>query len=161
VAFILLRHANVDDLAAGKAMRDELGAALLPLVDQERVVIGDGLIESQSGLDAVFVQRGQDPEDSNSVPILVVAVATDIWKGWLIAGPQTLRAAHGAHGQRCTGRNLPVPVLKVYDDGEGDAGVVRPFEGMARNDRRPRINVLVHTVASRCRHGSLPLLDTE
>src|SRR5215469_15440200 len=39
LAFILLRHANVDNLAAGKAMRDELGVALLALFDQERVAI--------------------------------------------------------------------------------------------------------------------------
>ena len=70
MAFILFRHANVDGPAAGMAMRDEFGVTPLALFDQERVVIGDGLVESQSGFDAVLVQRGQDPEDSNPVPVL-------------------------------------------------------------------------------------------
>src|SRR5690348_11015656 len=90
LAFLVLRHANVDDLAAGNTMRDELGAALLALFDQERIMIGDGLIESQRGLDAVLVQRGQNSEDPNPIAIFVVAVATNIWKGRLVAGPQAL-----------------------------------------------------------------------
>src|SRR6516164_6461080 len=117
LAFILLRHANVDDLAAGNAMRDELGVAFLALFDQERVVIGDDLIESQGRLDAVLIQRGQYSENPNSIAIFVVAVATDIRKGRLVATPQAFRPAHGAHGQWRARGNLPVPVLKVYDDG--------------------------------------------
>src|SRR5258707_4852306 len=44
------------------------------------------------------------------------------------------------------GRHLPVPVLEVDDDGKSDAGVVRPPENGARNDRRPGIKVLVHAI---------------
>jgi len=35
----------MDDAAARETVRDELGVALLTLFDQERIVVGDGLIE--------------------------------------------------------------------------------------------------------------------
>src|SRR5262245_64283105 len=43
--FLVLGHADVDDASAREAMRDELRVALLTLFDQERVVVGDGLVE--------------------------------------------------------------------------------------------------------------------
>jgi hypothetical protein len=42
---LVLGHAYVDDAAAREIVRDELGAALLALLDQERVVVGDRLVE--------------------------------------------------------------------------------------------------------------------
>ena len=55
------------------------------LLDQERVVVGDGLIEREGWRDAVFVQHGEDAEDPDPVAVFVVAVAADIGKraGWL------------------------------------------------------------------------------
>ena len=156
-AFLVLGHADVDDLAARQTVRDELGVALLALLDQERVVVGDGLIESQGGLDAVLVQHGENAEDPDPVAVLVVAVAADIGKvaGWLPvhrpSGPPI-----GLTGSGVPGRHLPVPVLKVDNDGEGDAGVVRPSEDGARDNRRPGIKVLVHTVGSRLRAWLTP-----
>ena len=95
---LIFGHADMDDLPARQAMRDELGVALLALLDQERIVVGDRLIERQRGLDAVLVQHGEDAEDPDAIAILVVAVAADIGKGRLVAGPQALGAAHGLTG---------------------------------------------------------------
>jgi hypothetical protein len=43
-------------------------------------VVGDDLIERKGWLDAVYVQHGEDAEDTNTVAILVVAVAADVGK---------------------------------------------------------------------------------
>jgi hypothetical protein len=59
---------------------NELGATLLALLDQEGVVVGDGLIESKGWLDAVLVQHGENAEDTDTVAILVVPVAADVGK---------------------------------------------------------------------------------
>ena len=87
---LIFRHANVDDLAARETVRDELGVTLLALLDQERIVVGDGLIESQGWLDAVLVQRREYAEDPDTVAILVVAVAADVGKAVVrrVSGPQ-------------------------------------------------------------------------
>ena len=58
-------------------------ASRLSLLDQERVVVGDGLVERQGRLDAVLVQDGEDAKDADAIAVLVVAVAADIGKaGW-------------------------------------------------------------------------------
>src|SRR5271168_907950 len=113
----------MDDAPARETVRDKLGVALLALLDQERVVIGDSLIDRESRLDAVLIQHGEDAKDPDTVAVLVVAVAADVGKVWLVSAPQGLRAAHRAHRQRRTGRHLPVPVLEIDDDGKGDTRV--------------------------------------
>src|ERR1700730_959870 len=140
-------------------MRDELGVALLALLDQERVVVGDGLVERQDGLDTVLVQHDEDAKDPDPIAILVVAIAADIRKevARRISAPQPLGTAKRAHRQRGAVRHLPVPVLQVDNDGERDAGVVRPPENRARNDRRPGIELLVHAIGALCGHRSLRL----
>jgi hypothetical protein len=75
----------VDDLPARQTVRDELGIALLPFLDQEWVVVGDGLIERQGRFDAVLVQHRENPENSDTVAILVVAVAADVGKCRLVS----------------------------------------------------------------------------
>ena len=119
-------------------------------------MVGDGLIESQGWLDAVPVQHRENAEDTDTVAILVVAVAADVGKVVVrrISGPQALGAAHGTHWKWRVGRHLPVPVLEVDNDGEGDASVVRPSEDGTRDNGGPWIKVLVHPVASARRHGS-------
>ena len=153
---LVLRHADMDDLPARQPVRDELGVALQALLDQERIVVGDGLIERQGRFDAVLVQHGEDAEDPDPVAIFVVAVAADVGELRLVAGPQPLGTAHRAHRQRRTGRHLPVPVLQVDDDRKGDAGIVRPAESGARDNRGPGIKILIHAVGSFCGHGSTP-----
>ena len=119
----------MDDVPVREAVRDELRVAPLTLRDQERVVVGDGLVERQGLLDAVLVQDGEDTKDADAIAVLVVAVAADIGKIRLVPAPQPLgNLPERADRQRRIGRHLPVPVLKVDDDGEGDAGVVRPSE---------------------------------
>src|SRR5215470_11965878 len=92
------------------------GRVPLALLDQERVVLGDGLVERQGRRDAVLVQDGEDAKDADAIAVLVVAVATDIGKIRLVPAPQPLGAAQGADRQRRIGRHLPVPVLKVNND---------------------------------------------
>src|SRR5690348_3751225 len=72
-AFLVLRHADVDDLTTREALRDEFSITFLALSDQKRIVIGNGLIESQCRRDAVLVQYGEDAENPHPVAILVVA----------------------------------------------------------------------------------------
>ena len=79
--------------------------ALLALVDLDGVVIGDDLIESPCARDAILVQRSQNSTDPSPIAIFMVAVAAEIRKGRLVAGPQALWAAQCAHGQRSTRRN--------------------------------------------------------
>ena len=155
---LILGHADVDDAPAREAVRDELRVAPLTLLDQERVVVGDGLVERQGRFDAVFVQDGEDTKDADAIAVLVVAVAPDIGKSRLVPAPQPLGAAQRADRQRRMGRHLPVPVLEVHDDGEGDAGVVRPSEHRARDNRGPRIHILVHTIGSFGWHNCTALL---
>src|ERR1700730_14706590 len=154
---LVLRHADMDDAAARETVRDELGVAILALFDQERIVVGDGLVERQGGLDAVFVQYGEDAEDPDTIAVLVVAVAADVGKVRLVSGPNALGASQRGHRQRRIRWHLPVPVLEVDDNGKGDAGVVRPPENRARNDRRPGIELLVHAIGALCGHRSLRL----
>ena len=154
---LVLGHADVDDAPAREAVRDELRVAPLTLLDQERVVVGDGLVERQGRRDAVLVQDGEDAKDADAIAVLVVAVAADIGKIRLVPAPQPLGAPQRADRQRRIGRHLPVPVLEVDDDGEGDAGVVRPSENRARDNRGPRIQILVHAIGSFCRHSSAAL----
>ena len=154
---LVLGHADVDDAPARQAVRDELRVAPLPLLDQERVVVGDGLVERQGRRDAVLVQDGEDAKDADAIAVLVVAVAADIGKIRLVPAPQPLGATQRADRQRRIGRHLPVPVLEVDDDGEGDAGVVRPSEHRTRDNRGPRIHILVHAIGSLCRHSSTVL----
>src|SRR4029450_10413423 len=92
---LILGHADVEDAPAREAVRDELGVAPLPLLDQERVVVGDGLVERQGRFDAVFVQDGEDTKDADAIAVLVVAVAADIGKIRLVPAPQPLGAARG------------------------------------------------------------------
>ena len=47
-------------------------------------------------------------------------------------------------------------MLEVDDDRQRDAGIVRPSQNRAGDDRRPGIEVLVHAVGALCRHRSLP-----
>jgi hypothetical protein len=54
--------------------------APLPLLDQERVVVGNGLVERQGRRNAVLVQDGEDAEEADAIAVLVVAVAADIGK---------------------------------------------------------------------------------
>jgi hypothetical protein len=129
----------MNDAPAREPVLDEFGAALLALLDEERIMVGDGLIERQCWLDAVFVEDGKDAEDPDPVAVFVVAVAADIGELRLVAGPHPLGAAQRAHRQRGAGRDIPVPVLRVDDDGKGDAGVVRPSENGARTYRGPRV----------------------
>ena len=146
----------MDDLAARQTVRNELGVTLLALLDQEGVVVGDGLIESQGWLDAVPVQHRENAEDTDTVAILVVAVAADVGKVVVrrISGPQALGPAHGTHWKWRIGRHLPVPVLEVDNDGKGDTSVVRPSEDGTRDNGGPWIKILIHPVASARRHGS-------
>ncbi len=67
--------------------------------DQGRIVVGDGLVERQGRRDSVLVQHRQDAEDADTVAVFVVAVAADIGKARLVAGPQALGTAHRGHGQ--------------------------------------------------------------
>jgi hypothetical protein len=119
--------AKVDDLAARETVRDELGVTLLALVDQERIVVG--IIESQSWLDPVLVQRHEYAEDPDTVAIIVVAVAADVGKA--------VSGGFPVHSPRCpmvfTGSGVPVPVLKADNDGKGYASVARP-PGSASGD---------------------------
>ena len=119
-------------------------------------MVGDGLIESQGWLDAVPVQHRENAEDTNTVAILVVAVAADVGKVVVrrISGPQALGPAHGTHWKWRVGRHLPVPVLEVDNDGKGDTSVVRPSEDGTRDNGGPWIKILIHPVASARRHGS-------
>src|SRR6266446_4389406 len=148
LALLVLGHADMDDAAAREAVRDELGVALLALLDQKRVVVGDGLVERQGWGDPVSVQHGKDAENPDPVAVFVVAVAADIRKevARRISAPQPLGTAKRAHRQQGAFRHLPVPVLQVDDDGERDAGVVRPPENRARNNRRPGIELLIHAI---------------
>src|SRR5262245_21211038 len=154
---LVLGHADVDKAPAREAVRDELRVAPLPLLDQERVVVSDGLVERQGRRDAVLVQDGEDTKEADAIAVLVVAVAADIGKSRLVPAPQPLGAAQWADRPRRLGRHLPVPVLEVDDDGEGDAGVVRPSEHRACDNRGPRIKILVHAIGSLCRHSSTAL----
>src|SRR5262249_22486193 len=43
LALLVLRHADVDNVPARETVRDELGVALQALLDEEWVVVGDGL----------------------------------------------------------------------------------------------------------------------
>lgn len=131
---------------------------LCPSWNQERVVVGDSLVERQGRCDAILVQDVEDAKDTDTIAVLVVAVAADIGKIWLVAAPQPLGAAQRADRQRRMGRHLPVPMLEVDDDGEGDAGVVWPSENRARDNRGPRIKILIHAIGSFCWHRSTDLL---
>jgi len=155
---LIFGHADVDDAPARETVPDELGVALLALLDQERVVVGDGLVERQGGLDAVLVQRGEDAEDPDAIAVLVVAVAADIGKAVVrrVSAPQSLGAAQRAHRQRRIGRHLPVPMLEVDDDGKGNAGIARPPDNGARDNGGPGIKVLIHAIASFRGHRSTP-----
>ena len=77
-------------------MRDELRAAPLPLLDQDRVVVGDGLVERQGRRNAVLVQDGEEAKEADAIAVLVVTVAADIGKSRLIPAPQPLGAAQRA-----------------------------------------------------------------
>ena len=158
---LIFGHADVDDLAARQTVRNELGVTLLALLDQEGVVVGDGLIESQGWLDAVPVQHRENAEDTNTIAILVVAVAADVGKVVVrrISGPQALGPAHGTHWKWRVGRHLPVPVLEVDNDGKGDTSVVRPSEDGTRDNGGPWIKILIHPVASARRHGFASSMD--
>src|ERR1700730_13961524 len=153
---LVLRHADMDDAAARETVRDELSVALLALFDQERIVVGDRLIERQGGLDAVFVQHGEDAKDPDTIAVLVIAVAADVGKVRLVSGPHALGASQRAHRQRRISRHLPVPMLEVDDNREGDTGVARPVENGARYNGGPGIKVLVHAIASFCGHRFTP-----
>ena len=61
-------------------------------------MVGDRLIERQGRLDAVLVQHGENAENPDAVAVLVVAVAADVGKRRLVAGPQALGTAHGLTG---------------------------------------------------------------
>src|SRR4029434_2593832 len=98
-----------------------------------------------------------EAKDADAIAVLVVTVAADIGKSQLIPAPQPLGAAQQADRQRRLGRHLPVPMLEVDNDGEGDAGVVRPSEHRARDNRGPRRHILVHAIGSLCRHSSTAL----
>ena len=106
---LVLGHADVDDAPAREAVRDELGVAPLALLDQERVVVGDGLVERQGRRDAVLVQHGEDAKDADAIAVLVVAVAADIGKIRLVPAPQPLGAAQRADRQRRIGAAPPSP----------------------------------------------------
>ncbi len=121
-------------------------------------MVGDSLVERQGRCDAILVQDVEDAKDTDTIAVLVVAVAADIGKIWLVAAPQPLGAAQRADRQRRMGRHLPVPMLEVDDDGEGDAGVVWPSENRARDNRGPRIKILIHAIGSFCWHRSTDLL---
>src|SRR6516165_5659036 len=156
--FLVLGHTDMDDAPPREAVRDELGAALLAFLDQEWVVVGNGLVERQGRGDAVFVEHCEDAKDPDPIAVLVVAVAADVRKVRLVSGPYPLRATHWAHRQRGAFRHLPIPMLEVDDDDERDAGALGPSENWARNDRRPRIELLVHPIGALCGHRSLRLL---
>jgi hypothetical protein len=53
--------------------------------------------------------------------------------------PVKISAAH---------RHLPIPMLQVDDERERHPGIIRPTENGASDDRRPRIEVLIHTVGA-------------
>src|SRR4029450_14055957 len=84
---LILGHTNVDKAPAREAVRDELRVAPLSLRDQERVVVGDGLVERQGRRDAVRVQDGEEAKDADAIAVLVVAVAADIGKTRLYPAP--------------------------------------------------------------------------
>ena len=85
----------MDDAPAREAVRDKLRIALYALFDQVRVVVGNGLVERQGRGDPVFVEHGEDAKDPDAVAVLVGAVAADVGKARLVAGPNPLRAAIG------------------------------------------------------------------
>ena len=154
---LVLGHAAVEEAPAREAVRDERRVAPLPLLDQDRVVVSAGPVERQGRRDAVLVQDGKEAKEADAIAVLVVAVAADIGKRRLVPAPQPLGAAQRADRPRRLGWHLPVPVLEVDEDGEGDAGVVRPSEHRARDNRGPRRHLLVHARGSLCRHSSTAL----
>jgi len=70
----------MDDAPARETVCDELGVALSALVDEDRIVFGDGLVERQGGLDAVLVELGRDAKDPDTVAVFLVAVPADVRK---------------------------------------------------------------------------------
>jgi hypothetical protein len=160
VALFCLGHADMDDAATRQPVRDELGATLLAFHDQRRVIVGHRLVERQGRSDPVFVEHVQDAEDADAVAVFVVAVAADIGKLRLVAGPEPLGAAHRAHRNGRPRRHLPIPMLQIDDDYERHPGIVRPSQSRPRDDRRPGIEILVHAVGALGRHPSLPLLPS-
>jgi hypothetical protein len=77
---LILGHTDVNNLAARETVRDELGLTPLALLDQKRIVVGDGLIERQGRRDAVLVQHRENAKDPNTVAVLVIAVTADVGK---------------------------------------------------------------------------------
>ncbi len=78
----------MDEAAAREAVSNELGAALPPFGDEDRIVVGDRLVQRQRRGDPVLVQQIEDPENADPVAVFVVAPAADIGKLRLVAGPQ-------------------------------------------------------------------------
>ena len=155
VALLVFGHADMDDAPARQPVRDELGAALLALLDERRIVVGHRLVEREGRRDAVFVQHGENAKNPDPVAVFVVAPAADIGELRLVTGPHALGTAHRAHRHRRAGRHLPIPMLQVDDDRQRDPGVVRPSENRARDNWGPGIEVLVHAVGALCGHRSL------
>jgi hypothetical protein len=75
----------MNDLPSRKAVSDEFSASFVAFLDQRRIVVGHRLIERQGRRYAIFVQHRQNTEDTDTVPILVVAVTTDVGEGRLVA----------------------------------------------------------------------------
>ena len=152
----VLGHADLNDAPARETVRDELGAALPALVDQERVVVGDRLVERQGWLDAVFVEHGEDAENPDPVAVFVVAVAADVGELRLVTAPQPLGASRRAHRERRSRRHLPVPMFEIDDDRQCDPGVVWPAQHRTTDDWRPGIEILIHAEGAFCRHSAAP-----
>jgi hypothetical protein len=104
-----------------------------------------------------FVEHGEDAKNPDPVAVFVVAPAADIGELRLVAAPQPLGTAQRTYRQRRPRRHLPIPMLAVDDGREHDAGIVRPPQDRAADDRRPGIEVLVHAVGALCGHRSLRL----
>ena len=120
---------------ARQPVRDEFGAALLALLDERRIMVGHRPVEREGWRDAVFIQHCEDAKDPDAVAVFVVAVTADIGELRLVTCPHALRTTHRADRHRRAGRHLPIPMLQVDDDGEGDPGVIRPTENGAGHDR--------------------------
>ncbi len=118
----------MDDLSARQPVRDELGAAFQPFLDQDRIVVGDGLVERQGRRDSVLVQHAKYPEYADAVAIFVVAISTDVWPGRLVTSPQAFRTAHRAHRQGRTWWYFPIPMLQIDDYRQRDASAAGPTQ---------------------------------
>ena len=64
-----------------------------------------------------------------------VAVAAYIRELRLVTGPHALGTTHRAYRHRSTVRHLPIPMLQIDDDRQGDLGALPPSQKRASDNR--------------------------